>query len=231
MSESCLILIPLFVFVLLFIITSVFKKKKKDNRERIKNLPITDIKDAEKISDLIKVKGTLIKIKIIQSYLTKTQCIGYDYKAKKWVSSDRFDNDRSSKRWKTIESIEECYDFYIQDHTGKIKVEAEDISIVSYNNEKKIKKGQISYYENLLLPNTDEYYIVGSIEKDENEIIIRKSVMDNELSIFDLKSYDLFVDIPKWYRIGCAVFLIIIAIIFFAIVFDEALKGLIEKLF
>jgi len=96
---------------------------------------------------------------------------------------------------------------------------------------KKVKKGQINYYENLLLPNTDEYYVIGSVEKDENEISIRKNIIDNELYIFDMKSYDLFIDIPKWYRIGCAIFLIMIVIIFFSIVFDEAFKELIEKFF
>ena len=195
-------------FIVIIIAFAVFRKKKKDNRNIIKSLPVSNIKDVGKLSSLVKVKGTLVKIKTIQSYLFKKQCIGYDYKAKKWVTTDRFDNDHSSRRWKVIESIEECYDFYIQDHTGKIKVEAEDISIFSYNNEKKIKKEGISYFENLLLPNTDEYYVIGSVEKDENEISIRKNLIDNELYIFDIKSYDLFVDIPKWYRIGCGILLI-----------------------
>lgn len=217
MDETYIILIPLAVFVFFIIITVIFKKKKKDNRKLIKSLPISNIKDVGKLSGLVKVKGTLIKIKTIQSHLTKTQCIGYDYKAKKWVTTDRFDNDHSSKRWKTIESIEECYDFYIQDHTGKIKVGAEDISIFSYNNEKKIKKSGISYFENLLLSNTDEYYVIGSVEKDENEISIRKNVIDNELYIFDIKFYNLFVDIPQWYRIGCIIVLIVLFVCFLLI--------------
>ncbi|WP_299315751.1 hypothetical protein [uncultured Aquimarina sp.] len=208
MDETHLILIPIFVFILLFIITIVFKKKNSNKRKIIKKLPISDIKDAKKISGLIKVKGTLIKIKTIQSYLAKKQCIGYDYKAMKWVTTDRFDNDHSSKRWKTIESIEECYDFYIQDQTGKIKVEAEDISIVCSNNEKKTKKDKTSYFENLLLPNKDEYYVIGSVNKDDDGYTIVKDIIEKELSIFDMKSYDLLVDIPQSYRIGCGILLI-----------------------
>jgi len=219
MNEFYIKLIAVVFFISLIILFTVFRKKKSDNRKKIKSLTISNINSIE-IGHLVKVKGTLIKIKLIQSNLTKTQCIGYDYKAMQRVVKDPFDNNHSSKRWETIDSIEECYDFYIKDNTGKVKVEAEDISIICSSNEKTIIKNKISYFENLLLPNKEEYFVIGTVVKDENELIIVKDVYEKELSIFDMKAYDLIVNTSQWYKVGCSVFLLLTLVLFLAMFFQ-----------
>lgn len=219
MNEFYIKLIAVVFFISLIILSTVFRKKKSDNRIKIKSLTISNINSIE-IGHLVKVKGTLIKIKLIQSNLTKTQCIGYDYKAMKRVVKDPFDNNHSSKRWETIDSIEECYDFYIKDNTGKVKVEAEDISIICSSNEKTIIKNKISYFENLLLPNKEEYFVIGNVIKDENELIIVKDVYEKELSIFDMKAYDLIVNTSQWYKVGCSVFLLLTLVLFLVVFFQ-----------
>ena len=219
MNETHIMLILLFAFVLLFFITSILKKRKKDNRKIIKKLPISYIKDAKKVSGLIKVKGTLVEIKTIQSYLTKKQCIGYDYKAMKWVTTDRFDNDHSSKRWKTIESIEECYDFYIQDQTGKIKVKAKDISISLLNvNQTNKKISGHRHTENLLLQDDKEYILIGTATYNKNnELIIKKA--ENEFDIRDPYFDKIYKsDLPdKISKYGLIFMLLLIGLVLFFI--------------
>ncbi|WP_299443466.1 GIDE domain-containing protein [uncultured Aquimarina sp.] len=182
-----------FLFLAIIIIIGESQKRKK-RKNRIKPI-ISDIKDIS--TGFVEIKGKLKQINTMTSPMTRSECIGYSYSImrfnssrKKSVSSidrgisESKERDRHIK-WETISSDTACNDFYIEDHTDRIKVKAKGISIFLLNVNQADKKISGSMHtENLLLQDDREYVLVGTAKYNKkNELIIKKS--DNEFVISD----------------------------------------------
>ncbi|WP_299219244.1 hypothetical protein [uncultured Aquimarina sp.] len=189
--NSSIILFFLFLAIIIIIGESQKRKKKKN---RIKPI-ISDIKDIS--TGFVEIRGKLKQINTMTSPMTGSECVGYNYSIMRFNSSrkrsvssiDRViseskERDRHMK-WETISSDTACNDFYIEDHTAKIKVKAKDISIFLLNvNQTDKKISGAMHTENLLLPNDQEYILIGTaIYNKKNELIIKKA--ENELVISD----------------------------------------------
>lgn len=88
--------------------------------------------------------------------------------------------------------------------------------------------------ENLLLPDQKEYILIGTLNKKEGKISIAKDYKKNQKDNFiliDPKSYDIIYNTLKVYRIGCAIFLIIISTIFIIAITSDLWQYIIEEYF
>ncbi|WP_299444327.1 hypothetical protein [uncultured Aquimarina sp.] len=182
-----------FLFLAIIIIIGESQKRKK-RKNRIKPI-ISDIKDIS--TGFVEIKGKLKQINTMTSPMTRSECIGYSYSIMRFNSSrkrsvssidrgisESKERDRHMK-WKTISSDTACNDFYIEDHTGKIKVIAKEISISLLNvNQTDKKISSNTHTENLLLQDDKEYTLIGTATYNKNnELIIKKG--DNEFSVRD----------------------------------------------
>ena len=206
------ITVPLGFFTI--IIFAIFRGDEL-KRYEITELPLSKITELQAQEGLVKVKGTLSCDSSIKSKLTSVDCIGYSYTAMKQHYKKRFDKSES-QAFKVFDSKTECLDFYIYDGVGRVKVQSKDIIILSDLNSHKIKKGHIIHAENVLLSNQQKYYLIGEIVKVGKKIVIAKSD-EKGLIIASPNEYDIFLNSSKAYRIGCAVFLIILLVCFFLI--------------
>ncbi len=186
-------IILFFLFLVIIIIIGESQKRKK-RKSRIMPI-ISDIKDIS--TGFVEIKGKLKQIDTMTSPMTKSDCIGYNYSIMRFNSSrkrsvssidrgisESKEQDRHMK-WETISSDTGCNDFYIEDHTGKIKVKAKNISIFLLNvNQTDKKISGSTHTENLLLQDDKEYILKGTATYNKkNELIIKKA--ENELVISD----------------------------------------------
>ncbi len=220
-------------FILIFSAILRGNKEQKGINE-IKKLPFSAVSELTDLNDktFVKVKGKLKVIDYTLSELTETKCIGYTYQEMKWTYTKRTGERRKKSQWKTIKSEEYTEDFYIEDTSGKIKVDTVGIQISSQFNQKKEKDGKITCVENLLLPDQKEYILIGTLNKENKKISIAKDFKKNKKDDFiliDPKSYDIIYNTSKTYRIGCAIFLIIIGTIFIAAITSDLWAYIIKK--
>jgi len=123
----------------------------------------------------VEVKGKLKQIKSMTSPMTKSKCIGYNYSIMRFNSSrkrsvssiNRGESEQKERdkhmKWEDISSDTARNDFYIEDSSGKIKVKAKGISVVLLNvNQTDKKTSGTSHTENLLLPDDQEYVLIGT---------------------------------------------------------------------
>lgn len=112
-----------FVFLIVSAILRGGKEHKSINE--IKKLPFSTISELINIKDktYIKVKGKLKVIDYTLSELTENKCIGYTYQEMKWTYTKRTGERSKRSQWKIIKSDSYTEDFYIEDHSGKIKVD------------------------------------------------------------------------------------------------------------
>ena len=104
----------------------------------------------------------------------------------------------------------EALDFYINDGTGKIKVDAYGITIYCPENQKSTQKGQTFLFEELLLSNQTKYTLVGSVVKNENnELNFEKDPLLDQLYIFDDYYVENALNIPLIQRFGCSLLLLV----------------------
>lgn len=193
------------------------KSKKNDTIKLLNSLPTTLISNL-KLNTLSKIEGELEVEKSMISLLTKSRCIGYCYEEKKWTSRKPFKNDHSDKTFKIISSQTECRDFFIKDKSGRIKVNAFNIEIHLYINETKKNNHGTVLIENLLLADNTKYIMLGTTsQNDDKNIEFSKSFFDDKLIIMDEKFYNIYIDKNPFYRVGCAILLIILAIAFFSV--------------
>ncbi len=183
----------------------------------IKNMPISKIGNLTK--GFVKIKGKLYNNSPIKSKLKAADCIGYSYNAMKWVYKKKFGKSKRD-RWEIIDSQIKCEDFYIFDSTGKVKVLAKNITIFTDLNYHKIKENYTTYTESLLLANQQEYYIMGTVAKYKNNLVISNNDKQ-ELIIASPNEYEIIFNTSKAYYIGCGFFLIILIVIFFWFLLED----------
>lgn len=201
------------------------KSKDIDVTKLLNILPTTPISDLKVDDDFYKIIGRLEMNISMQSLLTKSKCIGYTFEEKKWVSRRPYKNNHSERKWKTVSSETECQDFYIEDKSGKIKVNAYGIKIYLITNENKKVKNGTYLFENLLLNDNTNYIVLGTVSKSENnDIELSKSLLGQKLIIMDEKYYNLYVKKNPFLRLGCAILLIGLAILFLFIFIKFFLK-------
>ena len=173
------------------ILYGVFKKKKPSI---IKTLTISEINTVSK--GLCKIKGQILATNQITSPITETQCIGYNY-SNLSLSYDGRRGAKGVKRWRIYRTKSVSSDFYLQDKTGQIKVNAKNISIQINANrsEKKLSRTLIDV-ENLLLEDGTEYILIGTVNVDKNGDM--EIVKEKELIIMDEAFYKFVnVEIPS----------------------------------
>jgi len=191
------------------------KPSKIDTAESINSLAFTPISDLE-VNTLSKVTGTLEKdYSSMLSLMTKAKCIGYTFEEKKWVSRHPFKNKHSDKKWKVVSEKNECKNFYIKDESGKIRVDAYGIKMYLEANENKKVKNKSHLIENLVLDNDTKYIVVGTVSKrGNNKIEFSKGSSGDGLIILDEPFFNLYVKPNPILRIGCAIFLVLLAVVF-----------------
>jgi hypothetical protein len=171
---------------------------------------------------LVKLKGKLKAIELIESPISKKRCIGYNYTesyshARK---KNHFGNDSISRERKTkITKLEiKCNNFYLEDDTGRIKIIAKDINIFSIKNQSSIEPffQNTMKSETLLLEDENEYVIVGTaVMNKKGEFVIKKKKEEfyiSDLIIHRLLNHKLFKPFQKY---GGIVILIIICLVYF----------------
>lgn len=215
-SNLLYVQIAIVLSIILMILFAIIRGDKL-KRHEIKKLKLSKIGELQE--GLVKIKGRLHCDSSLKSKLTTTDCIGYTYKAMKWFYKKKFGESKRHK-YKVFDSKIECLDFYVFDATGKIKIQSKDITILSDLNSHEIKKGHITYTENILLSNQQEYYLIGKIIKYQNKLVLSKSD-EKGLIIASPNDYDIFLNTSKGYRIGCGIFLIILLIVFFLFMFGN----------
>lgn len=233
-SQASIVIV--FFLLILFLIFKGSKERK--GISVIKNTPFYTNAQLTDVSDqtLVKIKGKLRAIKFTMSEMTETRCIGYQYQEMKWTYKIKKGLRREGKerrkrsQWKIIKSESHAEDFYIYDKSGKIMVDALGLSISSNYNQKKMKRGSVSCIENLLLPDQKEYILIGTLHKEngKNSIVNDFKHKDNFILI-DPKSYDIIYNTSKAFRIGCAIFLILILTTFMVIMTMDLWEYLIER--
>ena len=173
------------------ILYGVFKKKKPSI---IKTLAISEINTVSK--GLCKIKGQILATNQITSPITETQCIGYNY-SNLSLSYDGRRGAKGVKRWRIYRTKSVSSDFYLQDKTGQIKVNAKNISIqINVNrSEKKLSRTLVDV-ESLLLEDGTEYILIGTVNVDKNGDM--EIVKEKELIIMDEAFYKFVnVEIPS----------------------------------
>ncbi|WP_024480844.1 hypothetical protein [Cellulophaga baltica] len=136
---------------------------------------------------MCKIKGQILATNQITSPITETQCIGYNY-SNLSLSYDGRRGAKGVKRWRIYRTKSVSSDFYLQDKTGQIKVNAKNISIqINVNrSEKKLSRTLIDV-ENLLLEDGTEYILIGTVNVDKNGDM--EIVKEKELIIMDEAFY------------------------------------------
>ncbi|AIZ42780.1 hypothetical protein [Cellulophaga baltica] len=192
---------PFFIFVLSFlevlfflliggmILFKLFKNKIKNDV-----LDISEIKTLSK--GLVNIKGKIKPINYIESPISERECIGYNY-SNLSLSYDGRRGAKGVKRWRIYRTKSVSSDFYLQDKTGQIKVNAKNISIqINVNrSEKKLSRTLIDV-ENLLLEDGTEYILIGTVNVDKNGDM--EIVKEKELIIMDEAFYKFVnVEIPS----------------------------------
>ncbi|PKV49416.1 E3 ubiquitin ligase [Aquimarina sp. MAR_2010_214] len=182
-----------FVLIGGMILYGVLKKKKPST---IETLEVSKI--SESPNGLCKIKGRILAIDKIGSPITETKCIGYSYSQ----LSYRYGGIRRAKgrkKWRTYRTESKSTDFYIEDSTGKIKVNARGISIqINVNRTEKKLSRTLLDVENLLLEDGTEYILTGTVIKNKDgSLEIIKNEKDKELVIMDKALYEfVYEDIP-----------------------------------
>ncbi|WP_299902910.1 hypothetical protein [uncultured Aquimarina sp.] len=190
-------------------------KKKKPGL--IETLEVSKIETLS--SGLVKIKGRLKAIDHVKSPITETKCIGYNYSQLAYRSAG-VRRAKGSKKWRTYRTESKSTDFYIQDDTGKIKVNAKDISIqINVNRSEKKLSRTLLDVENLLLEDDTEYIITGTVVNKNNSVEIIKDEKDKELRVMDIAFYEFtFEDIPFMKKkVGFFIVFLVIGILCFVI--------------
>ncbi|WP_299444319.1 hypothetical protein [uncultured Aquimarina sp.] len=195
------------------ILYSVLKKKKPNLIETLEVSKINTLSNG-----FVKIRGKLKSINHITSPISETKCIGYNYSQLSYRSAGAR-RVKGSKKWRTYRTESKSADFYIQDDTGKIKINAKDISIQLNVNrsEKKLSKTLIDV-ENLLLEDDTEYILTGTLNKNKNNSIeIVKGT--KEFVIMDKAFYEFaFEDIPFMKKkAGFFIIFLVVCIIIFIV--------------
>ncbi|WP_299315750.1 hypothetical protein [uncultured Aquimarina sp.] len=142
-SNHLIVLGSIVIAFFILIISAVIRKDtSRKEIQKIKNLPFSNISQLIDLENqtLIKIKRKLKAIDYTLSELTETRCIGYKYQEMKWTYTKRTGERSKKSQWKIIKSDSYTEDFYIEDNSGKTKVEALGIQISSQHNQKKEKK-------------------------------------------------------------------------------------------
>ncbi|WP_299315746.1 GIDE domain-containing protein [uncultured Aquimarina sp.] len=195
------------------ILYGVLKKKKPNPIETLEVSKINTL-----FKGFVKIRGILKSINHIKSPITETKCIGYNYSQLSYRTAG-VRRVRGSKKWRTYRTESKSTDFYIQDDTGRIKINAKYISIqVNVNrSEKKLSKTLLDV-ENLLLEDNTEYILSGTIIKngDGNLEIVKG---EKDFVIMDKSFYEfVYKDIPFMKnKAGFFIVFLVICIIFFVV--------------
>ncbi len=182
----------IFIFLLIVLIF-FFGGKQKKYRKKNRTVNFSNIHDLT--SGLVKVKGRLEAIETIKSPIFNKDCIGYEcsrYLRNTFKSS-------GGKKWIKSWNNSYCTNFFIEDNTGKIEVNAKKISIkINCNkSEKKISKKELEE-EKLLIADDKEYILIGTVVSTKNGTIkIKKGKLNKELLIMDSNLYNLlYQEVP-----------------------------------
>ncbi|WP_103867524.1 GIDE domain-containing protein [Aquimarina sp. I32.4] len=207
----------IFLFMIIggMILYGVLKKKKPKPIEILEESKIDSLSKG-----VVKIKGRLKAIHHIKSPISEIECIGYNY-SQLSLRYGRGKKGKKRRKWRILKSTSESTDFYIEDNTGKIKVNAKGISIQinTHRTEKKISRTLLDV-ENLLIEDETEYIVTGTVITNKNgNLEIVKGATERELVIMDTAFYEfIFEDVPFMKRkMGYFIVFLILAIICFIV--------------
>lgn len=174
----------MFLFILLIAILSLRQKNIKKNKTK------KTVKDRKKIKKIdigyTEIKGKIRALETITSPFTHSKCIGYLFTESEYNNSRKRGNSGNYKisrenKWKDLETQTECCDFYIEDKTGKVKVEAEGIILITEHitKKRKIWYKNIFKTEFLLLEDGVDYILKGEIVYNKKKEMIFKDTGKN----------------------------------------------------
>ena len=185
-----LVLIPIIVltwpygFVLLFAFF-IFKdivttSKKKTFYELQGILPTSKVRSMA--MGLVEITGKTIMIEPVASKVKKVPCIGYLYK----IDSISRDKD-GRKTYTNISKETVCNPFLVDDGTGTVTVQGENIELIDFPESKYSYESNGKRYQVFLLLENLSVLLIGRATKKNQKISIEK---DNTKNIFAVSLLD-----------------------------------------
>lgn len=203
-AEKAIIIIPLVVFVLIFI--TLMKPSAGKRFLRLQSsLPTSKIHSVAK--GLVEIEGTLIMKNPLFSPVKNEVCIGYYY------TIENIDRDSDGKEtYRTIHRETQCNAFQVKDDTGIIEVEAEGIELILLG-ETNISSHGGKRYQETLLKDGQKMLLVGYADSKNGVSFIRK---DDYYKILGITSssgitvWNKYQPLLKSFMFTCSVILLII---------------------
>lgn len=173
-------------------------------------LPVSKIRSLA--MGLVEVEGKLIMTSPLKAPLSGDDCIGFHYTIET-ISKD--DNGRDS--YSTIFSETICNDFLIEDETGSIKVNANNIEwfwVKSHTEEHNNSKRYTEY----LIKQSDPMTLIGtaSVEMDNNTPVIQYDNFRKVLAMApstEIRSFNVYKPFRHSFIFYSCIYLILIALV------------------
>lgn len=161
---------------------------------------------------LVEVEGKLMMCKPLKAPLSGDDCIGFHYTIET-ISRD----DDGRDRYSTIFSASICNDFLIEDETGSIKVNANNIEwfwVKSHTEERNNSKRYTEY----LIKQGDPMILIGtaSVEMDNNTPVIQYDNFRKVLAMAPsttVKSFNIYKPFRHAFIFYSCIYLILIALV------------------
>lgn len=165
-----------FVLIFVIIILSAILPNKTNRYLKYQGiLPSSKIRSVA--MGLAEVKGKLISIKEMMAPIENVSCIGYEYK----IESISRDKD-GKESYSTISSEIVCNRFYIEDETGKIEVNPEQLDFVWIELNKRYESGGRRYSQYIIKAN-DEMLLIGKVGLEANTPVFMYENIKNVFGI------------------------------------------------
>ncbi|MFS4431130.1 hypothetical protein [Chryseobacterium sp. S90] len=203
-AEKAIILIPLAVFILIFI--TLMKPNGAKRFLRLQSsLPTSKIHSVAK--GLAEIEGTLVMKNPLFSPVKNEVCIGYYY------TIENIDRDSDGKEtYRTIHRETQCNVFQVKDNTGTIEIEPEGIELVLLE-ETNISSHGGKRYKETLLKDGQKMLLVGYADSRNGVPFIRKDDYYKILGITSssgISVWNKYQPLLRSFMFTCSVILLII---------------------
>jgi len=203
-AEKAIILIPLVVFIFIFI--ALMKPNAAKRFLRLQSsLPTSKIHSVAK--GLAEIEGTLVMKNPLFSPVKNEVCIGYYYT----IEDIGRDSD-GKETYRTIHRETQCNIFQVTDNTGTIDVEPEGIELV-FLEETNISSHSGKRYKETLLKDGQKMLLVGYADSKNGMPFIRKDDYYKILGITSssgISVWNKYQPLLRSFMFTCSVILLII---------------------